>query len=211
MILSASFLGIKENRKENILRLSHENIDLLHIDVMDGKFVEQRTEELEELKKVLPLSIPYDVHLMVEEVEPFIEQYASLRPRYMTIHSEVNGLLKGIDLIRKKNIKVGISINPNTPIRKIVPYLSLVDLVLVMTVIPGKGGQKMIVNTVNKVNELKRIKEIHKYHYEIEVDGGIDDKTIQFCKNADIFVVGSYITERMDYGKQILKLRQIIE
>lgn len=211
MQLSVSFLGIKENRKENILKLSNEKIDFLHIDVMDGEFVENKTESLEELKKILPLSVPFDVHLMVKETSRYIEEYASLRPHYMTIHAEVDGLLKGIDLIKSKNIKVGISISPNTSIGKIVPFLPLVDLVLVMTVHPGKGGQKLISSTINKVNELKRIRDIQKYNYQIEVDGGIDDITIKMCKNADIFVVGSYITERMNYEKQIFRLKEALE
>lgn len=211
MQLSVSFLGIKENRKENIFKLSNEKIDFLHIDVMDGEFVENKTENLEELKKILPLSVPFDVHLMVKDTLHYIEEYASLRPHYMTIHSEVDGLLKGIDLIKSKNIKVGVSISPNTPINKIMPYLPLIDLVLVMTVHPGKSGQKLIFNTVNKVNELKRIRDIHKYDYLIEVDGGIDDTTITLCKSADIFVVGSYITERMSYEKQISRLEKALE
>ncbi|MCI8544853.1 MAG: ribulose-phosphate 3-epimerase [Bacilli bacterium] len=211
MQLSVSFLGMKENRKENILKLSNEKIDFLHIDVMDGQFVENKTDSLEELKKILPLSIPFDVHLMVEDTFRYIEEFATLRPHYMTIHAEVDGLLKGIDLIKSKNIKVGISICPDTPVSKIMPYLPLIDLVLVMTVNPGKSGQKLIPSTVNKVNELKRIRDIQKYHYQIEVDGGIDDATIKICKNADIFVVGSYITERMSYEKQIFKLKQALE
>lgn len=211
MLLSVSFLGIKENRKEKIFKLSNEKIDFLHIDVMDGEFVENKTESLEELKKVLPLSIPFDVHLMVKDTLQYIEEYATLRPHYITIHSEVDGLLKGIDFIKSKNIKVGISIKPNTPISKIMPYLPLVDLILVMTVQPGLPGQKLIPNTVNKVNELKRIRDINKYHYQIEVDGGIDDVTIKNVKSADIFVVGTYITERMDYGKQIERVKQVLE
>ncbi len=211
MQLSVSFLGMKENRKENILKLSNEKIDFLHIDVMDGQFVENKTDSLEELKKILPLSIPFDVHLMVEDTFRYIEEFATLRPHYMTIHAEVDGLLKGIDLIKSKNIKIGISICPDTPVSKIMPYLPLIDLVLVMTVNPGKSGQKLIPSTVNKVNELKRIRDIQKYHYQIEVDGGIDDATIKICKNADIFVVGSYITERMSYEKQIFKLKQALE
>ncbi len=211
MQLSVSFLGIKENRKESILKLSNEKIDFLHIDVMDGEFVENKTESLEEMKRILPLSVPFDVHLMVKDTLSYIEEYASLRPHYMTIHAEVEGLLKGIDLIKSKNIKVGISINPDTPIQKIIPYLPLVDLILVMTVKPGKSGQKLILSTTNKVNELKRIRDIQKYNYQIEVDGGIDDVTIKMCKNADIFVVGTYITERMSYEKQIFRLKQALE
>lgn len=211
MLISASFLGITENRKENILRLSNEKIDYLHVDVMDGKFVSNQTEELDSLKKVLPLSIPFDVHLMVEDTYHYIEEYATLHPKYITIHLETEGVLKAIDFIKSKNIKVGISIKPNTPINRIMPYLPLIDLVLVMSVEPGKGGQRFITKTVNKLNELKRIRDIHDYHYEIEVDGGINDETVKLCKNADIVVVGSFVTERMSYEKQIEKLKIVLE
>lgn len=211
MLISASFLGITENRKENILKLSsHRWVDFLHVDVMDGNFVVNKTEELEELKRVLPLSVPFDVHLMVENTIFYIEEYATLHPRFITIHVETEGILKSIDLIKSKNIKVGISIKPNTPISRIIPYLSMIDLVLVMSVEPGKGGQKFITNTVNKINELKRIREIHNYNYQIEVDGGVNDETAKLCKSADIVVVGSFVTERMNYDKQIEKLKESV-
>lgn len=210
MQLSVSCLGITEHRKEHILKLSNEEIDFLHIDVMDGKFVENKTESVEEIKKVIPISAPLDIHLMVENPIPYIEEYASLKPHYITIHSEIEGLLKGIDYIKSKNVKVGISIKPNTSIQRILPYLSFIDLILVMTVEPGKGGQKLIPCTLNKVNELKRIREIHNYTFKIEVDGGINDRTIKLCKGADIVVVGSYITNSYDYKGRIKTIKESI-
>lgn len=211
MLISASFLKIEENKKEKILDLVNAGPDFLHVDVMDGKFVFNKTESLEELKKVLPISVSLDVHLMVEDVLSYIEEYALLRPKFITIHIETENVLKAIDIMKERNIGVGISINPNTSISRLLPYLSFVDLVLVMSVEPGKGGQKFISSTVNKINELKRLRDIHGYHYLIEVDGGIDDFTAKECENADILVCGSYITERMDYKKQIDKLREIVK
>ncbi len=208
MQVSASFLSIRENRKENIFRLVESGADYLHVDIMDGEFVENKTD-FEELKRVLPLSASFDVHLMVKDTQKYIEEYTSLHPEYITIHIETEGVLKSIDLIKEKNIKVGLSIKPDTPISKIIPYLPFIDLVLVMSVEPGKGGQKFIYKVTNKINELKRIREIQGYHYMIEVDGGIDDVTAIECKSADILVAGSFITERMDYKKQIEKLNNI--
>ncbi len=208
MLLSASFLSIKEDRKENILKLSNEKIDFLHVDVMDGEFISNKTECLDSLKKILPLSTPFDVHLMVNDTMSYIEEFSSLRPNYITIHVETDYVLKAIDFIKEQNIKVGLSIKPNTPVRKLIPYLPIVDLVLVMSVEPGEGEQTFIENTVNKIQELKRIREIHNYHYLIEVDGGINERTAKLCKDADILVCGSYITNGSRYSVQIEKLKK---
>lgn len=210
MFVSASFLGMKENRKENILKLVHSGADFLHIDVMDGNFVSSKTESFSSLKRVLPLSASFDVHLMTEDACSYIEEYSFIRPKYMTIHLEIDGVLRAIDFIKEKNMKVGLSIKPGTPICKLRPYLPFIDLVLVMTVEPGKSGQTFITNTVNKVNELKRIREINNYHYLIEVDGGINEETIKLCKGADIVVSGSYITNSENYEKQIDKLKKAV-
>lgn len=210
MLISASFLGIQKNRKENILKLGNSTVDFLHVDVMDGKFVSNKTEELESLKKVLPISTPFDVHLMVKDVIPYIEEYVTIYPRYITIHLEIEEVLKAIDFIKEKNIKVGLSIKPNTPISKLLPYLPLLDLVLVMSVEPGSGGQSFIESTANKINELKRIREIHNYHYLIEVDGGINEQTVSLCESADILVVGSYITNQEDYQEQVDRIKKMI-
>lgn len=208
MFISASFLGIQDHKKEKILKLG-ETSDFLHIDVMDGEFVYNQTESLEELKKIIPLSKPSDVHLMVRDVSKYIEEYANILPEYITIHVESNGVLKGIDLIKSKNIKVGLAIKPSTPLSRIIPYLPIIDLVLVMSVEPGRSGQKFIQSTVNKINELKRIREIHNYHYLIEVDGGINDRTALNCKSADILVSGSYITNSNRYEERIELLKKV--
>lgn len=211
MLISASFLGIKENRKENILKLGNAKVDFLHVDVMDGKFVSNKTEDLDSLKRILPISTPFDVHLMVKNPISYIEEYVTIFPQYITVHLEIDNLLKTIDFIKSKNIKVGVSIKPETSVQKLLPYLPLIDLVLVMGVEPGKGGQTFIEKTVNKLNELKRIRDIYDYHYLIEVDGGINQETALLCKNADILVAGTYITNEENYEKQVANLKQIFE
>lgn len=207
-----SILGIQENKKEQLLRLAKTDAEYFHIDVMDGKFVTNKTGAIEELKKVLPLTKPSDVHLMVEDIYSFVDAYQTLRPEYITIHYEIgSSVMKALDYIKKYHIKAGLSIKPNTSIREILPYLPFVDLVLVMSVEPGRGGQKFMPKVVNKINELKRLREIYDYHYVIEVDGGINKNTASYCGSADLLVVGSYVTEFREYQAQIDKVREKVK
>ncbi len=210
MKISASFLSIKDNLKENILVLDQSNIDYLHLDIMDGKFVSNKTWDIETIKKLLTgTNRPKDVHLMVSDVKTYIDDFSTLNPDYITIHFEaVDDIEEMINYIKSKHIKVGLSIKPNTDIVSIIPYLSLIDLVLIMSVEPGKGGQDFIESASSKINILKELRdENNYYHYVIEVDGGINDETINLCRNADIIVVGSYITKSDNYNEQINKLK----
>ncbi|MBP3461316.1 MAG: ribulose-phosphate 3-epimerase [Bacilli bacterium] len=199
-MISVSILGIKEDKKNNYKKIDNTNCDYIHLDIMDGIFVKNKVDYNEEylFKKKL------DIHLMVEDVKSYIEKYKKLNPQYITFHLEVKqNINELINLIKDNNIKVGISIKPNTNINEIIPYLSLIDLVLVMSVEPGKGGQEFIESSIYKINELKRIKEEKNFNYLIEVDGGINKDTINKVKNADIKVVGSYITNSLDYEEKI--------
>ncbi|MDD2377260.1 MAG: ribulose-phosphate 3-epimerase [Bacilli bacterium] len=210
MKISASFLSIKDNLKENILVLDQSNIDYLHLDIMDGKFVSNKTWDIETIKELLTgTNRPKDVHLMVSDVKTYIDDFSTLNPDYITIHFEaVDDIEETINYIKSKHIKVGLSIKPNTDIVSIIPYLSLIDLVLIMSVEPGKGGQDFIESASSKINILKELRdENNYYHYVIEVDGGINDETINLCRNADIIVVGSYITNSDNYNEQINKLK----
>lgn len=195
-MLSVSILGIKENIKENIKKLDNLNIDYFHIDIMDGIFVPNKTWEYNEISKYLEdTKHKKDVHLMVKNVKKYIDEFKNLKPDIITFHYEATeNPLEIIEYIKKQNIKVGISIKPETEIENIKSLLKYVDLVLVMSVEPGKGGQQYIENSTNKINELKKIREEYKYNYLIEVDGGINNETKIQAKNADILVVGSYIT-----------------
>ena len=207
-MLSVSILGIKENIKENIEKLDKLNIDFFHIDIMDGIFVTNKTWKYEEIKSYLSdTKKPKDVHLMVNNPKKYIKQYISLKPEIITFHYEAtNNPLELIKYIQKYKIKAGISIKPNTKVEALKDILEYVDLVLVMSVEPGAGGQSYIENSTNKINELKDLKEKNKYNYLIEVDGGINDTTKEKAQNADILVVGSFITKG-NYKEQIEKIQ----
>lgn len=207
-MLSVSILGIKENIKENIEKLEKLNIDYFHIDIMDGIFVPNKTWKYEEIKSYLSdTKKPKDVHLMVNNPKKYIKQYISLKPEIITFHYEAtNNPLELIKYIQKYKIKAGISIKPDTKVEALKDILEYVDLVLVMSVEPGAGGQSYIENSTNKINELKDLKEKNKYNYLIEVDGGINDTTKEKAQNADILVVGSFITKG-NYKEQIEKIQ----
>lgn len=211
MKISASFLSIKNDLKTNIKILDQTNIDFLHLDIMDGKFVNNKTWRFIELKNLLKdTNSLKDVHLMVSDVKKYINKYNKLKPEYITFHLEATrNPLKIINIIKKNGIKVGISIKPNTNIEELRPYLSLIDLVLVMSVEPGRGGQEFIISSIDKINYLDDMRSKNNYKYVIEVDGGINDTNYHLLKssNVDIVVVGSYITNSNNYQEQIDKLK----
>lgn len=205
-MLSVSILGIKDNLFENIQKLDKLNIDFFHVDIMDGIFVKNKTWQYDDIKDYLSVEKKIDIHLMVNNVEEYVNQFKNLKPNNITYHYEaVKDNLKIINLIKSSGIKVGISIKPDTPVSEIKHLLKYVDLVLVMSVEPGLGGQKFIENSTNKINELYEIRKNNNYNYLIEVDGGINDVTKEKVKKADIIVVGSFITNS-DYEEQIKKL-----
>lgn len=205
-MIAVSILGIKEDKLNNYKKIDNTSCDFIHLDVMDGMFVENKVDfdfNYEFNKKV-------DIHLMVKDVKKYIDKYKKLKPEYITFHVEVEEEIdRLIQLIKSNNIKVGISIKPNTDINLLNKYLPYIDLVLVMSVEPGRGGQKFIEESTNKINYLKELKEKNNYSYLIEVDGGINYDTISKVSNADIKVVGSYITNSEDYQEQINKLKKI--
>lgn len=208
MKISASILDIKEPKCEEVIKLSNLDIDYIHLDVMDGIFVENKTYNFDELYNTIKaVSKPKDVHLMVSDVKKYIDKYAELNPEFITFHYEaVSGIDSVINYIREKNIKVGMSIKPSTSISEIIEYLEYLDLILVMSVEPGKGGQTFIEDSLNKIEQLYTLREKEKYNYLIEVDGGINNETIKKCSKADICVVGSYITKQ-DYKEAINRLK----
>lgn len=207
MKISASFLSIKENIKDNIKKLDETSIDYLHLDIMDGKFVKNKTWKFKEVLSLLNgTNKPKDVHLMVNNVKKFVKQFQKMRPEFITFHIESSkNCFPIIKLIRKYGIKVGISIKPSTSIEKLQSYLPYLDLVLVMSVEPGMGGQAFISSSMEKIKELDNLRKENHYQYLIEVDGGINDTNIELLKdnNVDIVVVGSYITQIDDYQGRI--------
>ena len=206
-MISASFLSIKDNLKENIKKLDNTTIDMLHVDIMDGIFVPNKTWNNYEVKELLnDTQKEKDVHLMVNDVKKYIDDFKIINPTYITFHYEaVDNIFDTIRYIKSLNIKVGLSIKPNTLIKDIVPYLEYLDLVLVMSVEPGYGGQTFIDSSINKINDLYELRNSNNYHYLIEVDGGINDKTAKMCNKADILVIGSFITNG-NYDEQIKKI-----
>ena len=208
MKIAASFLKIKEPKHEEILKLDKENIDLIHVDVMDGIFVEAKNYTPEEfIYLVSDTNHPKDVHLMVSDVKKYVDGFKDSKPKNITFHFEATTDVGGmINYIKSLGIEVGLSIKPKTEVKEIVEYLKYIDLVLVMSVEPGKGGQKFIEESTKKIEDLYKLREDYNYHYEIEVDGGINNETIKKCDKADICVVGSYITDD-DYIERIKTLR----
>ncbi len=199
MKISASFLTI--DNIDNVNKLVDCDIDYLHLDIMDGIFVNNKNEVINITNKK-----PLDVHLMVNDVYKYIDIYKNLNPLFITFHYEaVTDVLEVINYIKKFNIKVGLSIKPSTKVEEIIPYLPYLDLVLVMSVEPGQGGQSFIMDTVDKIRKLKELKG----NYLIEVDGGINDNTINLINDADIIVVGSYITSG-NYEERIKNLKEKI-
>ena len=194
MRLSVSILNSKD--KINMIKtLNNTKISYIHIDVMDGLFVSQKSLPSDEIIKLSPFSSkPLDIHLMVEDPMYYIEKIKKL-PNIdnITIHLEINKDIKNIlNKIKEYGFKRGISIKPNTDINKLIPYLDNIDLILIMTVEPGQGGQPFLESSPNRIKEIKNL--IKDKNILLEVDGGINDKTINLVNTADIAVVGSYIT-----------------
>ena len=192
-ILSADFSQLGSEIK----KLEQGGADLIHVDVMDGHFVPNLTigpTVIKNLRKYTKL--PFDVHLMISPVHKYIEDYAKAGADIITIHPEATDNLKeSINLIKKFGKKVGVSLNPKTEIKTLIDEINDIDLVLVMSVNPGFGGQKFMPEVLNKIKELKKIKDKNQYNFDIEVDGGINfsNSKIVLQAGADILVSGTTV------------------
>lgn len=208
MKISASFLSIEKDIEKNILKLDNTDIDYLHLDIMDNIFVPNKTYDINSVKMLLKnTKKPYDVHLMVKDIYKYVDDFQSLNPEYITFHLEaIDDLESVIRYIKSKNIKVGISIKPSTEVKELLPYIDQIDMVLIMSVEPGFGGQSFILKTSEKIAEIKKYND----KVIVSIDGGINNNTIKYVKNADMIVVGSYITNEEDYQNQIDILKELL-
>lgn len=208
MKVAVSILSEKENYKEAINKLNMTDADYLHLDIMDGSFTESISFNIDESKEIVSLSNKkLDVHIMSTNLDTIIDEYIILKPNNITFHIENKKIDKYIKKIKDNGIKVGLAINPDTNIDIILPYLDKIDTILVMSVVPGKGGQKFMESVIPKLKYLKENKD--KYNYEIEVDGGINSDTVNFVKDyVDIVVSGSFITNSNDYQESIDELKK---
>jgi len=192
-ILSCNFSKLGKE----IESLEKAGADLIHIDVMDGHFVPNITIGPEVIKKIRPLTkVPFDVHLMISPVDNFIEDFANAGSDIITIHPEATkDLKKSIELIKKFDKKVGISLNPNSEISLVEPYLNGIDLILVMSVNPGFAGQKFKPEVLKKLEKIKKIIVSKNLKIDLEIDGGISFQNSMDAKNAgaNILVSGSTI------------------
>jgi ribulose-phosphate 3-epimerase len=199
-ILSADFSKLGEEIKA----VEKAGADYIHIDVMDGHFVPNITLGPLVVQAIRPLTdLPFDVHLMIENPDQYIEAFANAGADIITVHVEAGPHLhRTIQLIKKMGVKAGVVLNPATPVDTIKHIIHDIDMVLLMTVNPGFGGQSFIKNVISKIKEVRDLVNENGLNVEIEVDGGVNPETAPFCieAGANVLVAGSAI-----YGKDDLK------
>ena len=206
-ILSADILHLEDEIK----RIEKAGADMIHIDIMDGHFVPNLTYGPKLVKSVRGITeLPLDVHLMLDNPQVFIERFATAGADNITVHSEVTTPIPQLfEIVKSFNISFGVSIKPDTKLDAVADYLDMIDILLIMTVYPGFGGQKFIESVVPTIAEASKLKAENDYKYEIEVDGGINDQTVKnaAANGATLIVAGEYIFKSGDYKKAIDSLR----
>jgi ribulose-phosphate 3-epimerase len=195
-LLAADFASLEKD----VQRMVQHQVEYLHYDIMDGHFVPNLSFGVPVVERITKLfKVNHDVHLMIEKPRDYFDAFIRAGANIITFHYEVgkdvNTILTWIDYLHQHHVKAGISIKPNTPVEVLKPFLSHVDLFLVMSVEPGFGGQKFLSSALDKISWLRKQIDISKSKALIEVDGGINDKTGKQCRlvGVDILVAGSYL------------------
>jgi len=208
-ILSADFSKLGNEIQD----LEKAGADFIHIDVMDGHFVPNITigpEVISKLRKYTDL--PFDVHLMISPVNNFIKNFAEAGADIITIHPEAtDDLTSSIKKIKSYNKKAGVSLNPKTPVEKVIPVINLIDLVLVMSVNPGFGGQKFIESVLTKVRVLRKEIDSKKLNTQIEIDGGINFENSKKATRAGVNILVSGTTIFKENGGNLKKNIQLLK
>lgn len=214
MIVAPSLLAADFNHlAEEVKKVEELGVQWLHLDIMDGHFVPNISFGPDVIKALRPNSkLVFDVHLMIEKVETYFQKYIDAGADYLTFHFEATkDIASLIKKIKATGTKVGISLKPATPASILKPYLKDLDLILVMTVEPGFGGQSFMSDMVPKIKELKDLKEQNNYNYLISVDGGINGDTSKIVSEtgADVVVAGTYLFKSPDIKERIEALLEL--
>ncbi|MGG1678760.1 ribulose-phosphate 3-epimerase [Neobacillus sp. NRS-1170] len=206
-ILSADFSKLGEE----IIAVEKGGADYIHVDVMDGHFVPNITIGPLIVEAIRPITkLPLDVHLMIENPDQYIEAFAKAGADYITVHVEAcRHLHRTIQAIKSLGIKAGVVLNPATPVETIQHIIGDIDMVLLMSVNPGFGGQKFIPEVLPKIRKVKEMAEQKGLSIEIEIDGGVNPETAKQCMEAgaNVLVAGSAIYNESDYAKAISLIR----
>ncbi len=207
MLVSTSFLR-DGNYSDFIKMLNASTTDMIHFDVMDGKFVDNTNlKTVSELLKYVSLSTKMnDIHLMVANPEKYIEALSMYNVYDIVIHKEIKNYEKMIDLIKSYGIKAGIALNPDTDIEEVFDILPKLDLVLIMSVYPGRSGQKFIENSSIKINKLKEEIKKRGLNTMVSVDGGVCEEVLPLVKECDIVISSSYIMNDLNNIEVIKKV-----
>ena len=206
-ILSADFAKLGEEIRD----VENGGADYIHVDVMDGHFVPNITIGPLIVEAIRPVTkLPLDVHLMIEKPDDYIEAFAKAGADYITVHVEAcTHLHRTIQLIKSFGVKAGVVLNPATPVSWIQPIIEDIDMVLLMTVNPGFGGQKFIESVLPKISEVKALADMYNPDLEIEIDGGVNEVTAKLCieRGATVLVAGSAIFNQENRQVAIQKIQ----
>lgn len=207
MQVNVSFLSRKLSLEETLKQIDESITDYIHVDVCDGIFVNNKHIQIEEVKKLGNLHHKLDVHLMCSDPTPYILEFAKLNTETITIHAEIDDVIKNLSLIKMKGIKCGLAIKPETKVSSLSPYLNFIDNVIILGVTTGLGGQSLILSTISKINELVELRKQNNLNFLITFDGGINDDTIKLVKGVDVVIGGSFVINADDINEKIRLLR----